>query len=332
MFSNQLFKAYEGKKVLICGASSLIGRGLFDMMQILGADVRGTCYQECPTYEDGTPMFRKVDFTNREETQRVFSTMYDFVFLCAAQSYNAAVCRDNPEALVLPNLVMTANILEFARKSKAGRVMFCSSSVTYQKHDRKMTEDELDWNQDPHDIYMGIGWVKRYLERLCKFYSQKGLPCTIVRLTNVYGRHDKTDPDKCHVIPALLMKAVRREDPYVLKSQGDGVKSFVHVNDVTRDMAKAMLVEGDFNVFNLTGDEEHKIGDVAHLILDVAKEVDPSYSPRIVFEGYPDACSYVGLSREKFDATCDREGYIPLKQGLREVIEWFSLSHQTQKR
>lgn len=332
MFSKQLFSGYEDKKVLICGASCLTGRNLFDLMQTLGADVRGTCLTDQHYYADGRPMFRVVDFTNREQAARVFTTKYDYVFLCAAQSYNAATCKDNPEVLILPNLTMTSNILEFAYKSGAGRVMFLSSSVTSQPHTSPLYEEDLDLNQDPYPLYLGIGWVKRYLEKLCKFYSRRGLPCTVVRLTNVYGRYDKTDPDKCHVIPALVMRGLNRENPFVLKSLGNGVKNFVHVNDVVRDMAKAMLVEGDYNVFNLTGDESVRIADLVTTLLDVFREIDPTYSPRLVFEGHPDGAPYVRLSRDKFDEICGRESYIPLRQGLKEVIEWYSLSLQTQKR
>lgn len=332
MFSKQLFSGYEGKNVLICGASCLIGRNLFDLMKVLGANVKGTYYSENHFYEDGIPMFRHVDFTDREQTERVFSSTYDYVFICAAQSYNATVCRDNPEALIQSNLVMTSNILEFARKSKSGKVMFLSSSVTYQPHEQPQKEEELDWNQEPSSLYLGIGWVKRYLEKLCKFYSTIGLPCTIVRLTNVYGRHDKTDLDKCHVIPALIIRGMRRENPFVLKSQGTGYKSFVHVNDVTRDMAKAMLVEGNFNTFNLTGDESYQIKEVVNIILKVFRDIDPSYNPQLRFEGGPDAVNYVGLDRSHFDNVCGREPYIPLAKGLKEVIEWYSLSLQTQKR
>lgn len=332
MFSKELFAAYAGKKVMICGASCLTGRNLFDLMQLLGAQVRGTCYTQQHYYADGKPMFRYVDFTDSEETALNFASRYDYVFICAAQSYNANVCRENPEVLIGPNLLMISNILKYARESRCGRVMFLSSAVAYQKHDTPQKEDDLDWNQNPHSIYMSIGWVKRYLEKLCEFYSQKGLPCTIVRLTNVYGRYDKTDPDKCHVIPSLLLKAVNREDPFILESQGNGVKNFVYVNDVVRDMAKAMIVPGYYNIFNLTGEEFIKIGDLAHLVIEVAREYDPTYNPRIIFEGYPDACAYVGLSREKFDSICGKDTYTLLKRGLKETLEWLSLLLPTQKK
>lgn len=330
--SFKLSEAYEGKKVLICGASCLTGRNLFDFMLKAGADVRGTCLTDQHYAYDGAPMFRAVDFTDRDQAERVFSVKYDYVFICIAQSYNAHVCKDNPESLILPNLIMTSNVLEFARKSGAGRVMFLSSSVTYQPHDWKMKEDDLDLNKDPNDLYMGIGWVKRYLERLCKFYSTLGLPCTIVRLSNVYGPHDKTDQDKCHVVPALIMRALRREDPFVIKSKGNGCKSFVYVKDVVRDMARAMLVEGDFNVFNLTGDESMRIKDLVKELMGVFRDLDPEYNPEIIFEGSKDAVEYIGIDRSLFDKTCGREMYTPIQQGLKETIEWYSSSLQTPKR
>lgn len=332
MFSKELFSAYEGKRVLICGASCLTGRNLFDALNVLGAKVFGTCLTDQHYYSDGTPMFRVVDFTDKQQAKRAFSERYDYVFICAAQSYNAHVCKESPEELILPNIIMTSNILELAKKTKCGRVMFLSSSVTYQPHSHPMREDEIDFNIDPSDLYMGIGWVKRYLEKLCKFYSKLGLPCTIVRLTNVYGPYDKTDLSKCHVIPALIMRGLNKEDPFIINSKGNGIKSFVHVNDVVRDMAKAMIVKGDFNVFNITGNESVSIRDMASILIECLKEEIKGYNPKVIFKDSPDAVNYICLSRDKLDSLCGKDKYISLKRGLKDTIQWYYLSLQTQRK
>lgn len=331
MYSKELFNGFEGKKVLICGASGLTGHNLFDMMEVLGAKVTGTCFSNQDFYTDGEKVFKQVDFTVAREVHNLVSTdAFDFVFLCAAQTYNAQVCKDNPQCLILPNLTMVSNVLEASLQNRVSKVMYVSSATVYQPHNKPIAETELNLNKNPHNIYMGIGWVKRYLEKLCEFYSARGLKTIIVRPTNIYGRYDKTDETKCHVLPAFIMRALREENPFIIKSLGDGIKNFIHVNDLTRDMAKAMLTDKNFDVFNLTSDEYFSIGQVVDLVIKSAKQIKPDYNPNIRHEGYPDVVSFVGLNREKFDKVCGRETYIPLVQGISEVMEWFFLSLRTQ--
>lgn len=339
MIRTDMEKIYAGKKVLVAGASGLTGRNLVEYLESLGANVTGTWHKHRVTYVNGMSMitdpidlFYNVDFTDKSQAERFFyNYQFDYVFICAAQSYNASVCRDNPEALILSNLQIVSNILSQCLKHKVKKVIFMSSATVYQPHKEPLAECELDWNQNPHELYMGIGWVKRYLEKLCEFYSSQGLPTFIVRPTNIYGPYDKTNLEHCHVIPAFIMRALNGEDPFVVKTLGNGVKNFINVNDLVRDMARIVAFDdSDHAIYNLTSDEYVTISQLCSLIIEAVKEINPDYSPHIRFEGYPDAVPFVGLSRKRLDAKFGQASYVPLTQGLKEVVKWYSSLHQTQ--
>lgn len=341
MSSLKLIEHFKDKKVLVAGASGLTGMNLFAFLQTVGADVVGTWNLHKVTYVNGMSMssdpidlYYNVDFTDKNQVERLFYHYdFDYVFICAAQSYNAAVCRDNPEALIGPNLQIVSNILAQCLKTKVKKVMYISSATVYQPHSEPIAECELDWNQNPHELYMGIGWVKRYLEKLCEFYATKGLPTFVVRPTNIYGMFDKLDLEKCHVVPAFIMRAINGEDPFVVKSLGDGVKNFIYVDDLIRDMAKIMAFdESAHGVYNLTSDEYASISEVAANIINRVKEINPDYAPHVRFEGRPDAVPFVGLNRVRFDTKFGQEPYTKLTDGLREVVKWYSSLLQIQKR
>ena len=333
MFSKELFKAFEGKKVLICGASGLSGHNLFDLMEVLGAKVTGTCLTDQAFTADDRPMFKVVDFTLPVDVRYLFQNdKFDYVFICCAQTYNAAMCKDNPQMMILPNIEMVSNILEASLQSGVKKVLFVSSATVYQPHTEPIAEKDLNLNLNPHPLYLGVGWTKRYLEKLCEFYSTRGLKTVVVRPTNIYGAYDKTDPKLCHVVPALIMRGLNEENPYVLRSLGDGTKNFIHAHDLTRDMAKVMAFHETPDPINLTSDEYFTIGQVVDQLIDIFKARTPGYKPHVRFEGTNDAVSFVGLNRKKFDSLYGREPYIPLAKGLKEVVEWYSLSLQTQKR
>lgn len=324
---------WQDKKVLIAGASGMTGHNLYDYLQQQLATVIGTCNSSNDYYSDGQPMFTPVDFTSKVNTDEFFSTIGappDYVFICCAQTYNAQMCRDNPQLMILPNIQMVSNILENCLKRGVKKVLYISSATVYQPTDTPLGEEDLDLNKNPHDLYLGVGWAKRYMEKLCEFYASKGLKVVVVRPTNIYGRYDKTDEKKCHVVPALIMRALRKENPYVLKSQGNGVKNFIHVNDLVRDLSTAMEKQETPEAINLTSDEYHSIANVVDLILEVMKERDPSYQPEVRLEGSPDAISFIGIKRTKFDTLSGGEKYKSLKEGLREVIDWYSLLPPTQ--
>jgi GDP-L-fucose synthase len=328
---DNLFKEYEGKKVLICGASGMTGHNLFDLMKMLGAEVHGTCLSRQCYYQDNMPMFEAVDLSQEVECDEFFvDSRYDYVFICCAQTYNAQMCVENPQAMVLPNIQMVGNILRNCLETGVKRVLYVSSATVYQPSYKVMSEEDLDLNADPNQLYMGVGWAKRYMEQMCRFYHELGLECVVVRPTNIYGRYDKTNEKINHVIPALIMRALRKEDPFRVYGNGRAIKNFIHANDFVRDLAKVMAFYKTPDPINLCSDQEVSINEVVDHIIAHVRALDPKYQPQIIHTSQAvDRVPYRALSRKKFDALFGKDEYKPIKAGLKDVIEWFSLSPQT---
>jgi len=302
---------FKDDKILITGASGLVGRNLFELFKKHNLNVVGTYHNnevEGLTY---------CDLTDLEQVKEITRDV-KYVFLLAAKTYGAKVMKENPFALVTDTVSMNTNVLQAVKDIDVKKIMFVSSSVVYQDSFKPLEENDLDLNQDPYPLYMGVGWVKRYLEKICQFYSQQGLNINIVRPTAIYGKYDKYEEGKSHFVPAIIKRALDKEDPFVVWGTGNDIKNLIYVDDVIRDMLKIMMNYDGVDAFNLCSDDEIIVSDVVDTILYYI-----SYNTKPIYDtNKPSAIPYKSLVRNKLDSILGRENYVPLKVGMREVITW----------
>ena len=141
---------------------------------------------------------------------------------------------------ITTNLVLTARMLQAAWEAKVGRFLVYSSSTGYPPADHPVREEEM-WSAPPPPVYFGYGWMRRFFEILGEFVSSKSeMKVAIVRPTAIYGRWDNFDPRSGHVIPALIRRAVDRENPFVVWGRGDEVRDFLHVSDLAKGSLLAL--------------------------------------------------------------------------------------------
>jgi len=168
----------RGEKVLVAGGTGLVGANLTQRLIALGATVRATYYSRKPLGLDG--VYQQFDFTEFQDCLEATREM-DAVMICAAQTYGAKIMKEHPTSLILPNLRINSSLLEACRLNKVERVVFISSSTVYQEASYPIREDQLDLNQPPHETYLGVGWMKRYM---CSLYAVRGKSFFLQGLTS----------------------------------------------------------------------------------------------------------------------------------------------------
>jgi nucleoside-diphosphate-sugar epimerase len=121
-----------------------------------------------------------------------------------------------------------ANILDVDARAKAGVEVYSDLALDYQVCEffarnppacfLAMSSCAVDHVEDPY------GWIKQTLERLCM-----RMPCrtVIVRPFSGYG----VDQALSYPFPAILARALRREDPLVVWG-GKQVRDWVHISDL----------------------------------------------------------------------------------------------------
>lgn len=287
-------------KHLVLGASGFIGRNLYEYLEKSGVNVSDD----------------RCDLTNQFSTELIIDGS-DYVWMMAANTYGLGVLSKSPEKLVHDNLVMNANVLEACYKKKVKKVLMVSSSVVYQDSKKCLKEEDLDLNQQPYHLYQGVGWVKRYTEQLARFYNTLGLNVITVRPTGVYGKYDKLDETKSHVIPALIKKFLSGSDKVEIWGSGSNVKDFVYIDDFIRDIVGLMKVYDSPEPLNICSGELHSIKEIADIIAELT-----GFKGEIVYNlDKPETISIKHVSNDKIRQILGND-YIQLRDGLAKTIEW----------
>ena len=86
---------YEGKNILVAGASGFVGMHLTKKLSNLGANIVGTYLNRMPNQELPNIKFIKADYTNYQDCL-IATKNIDFIFMAAANTSGAAVIEKTP--------------------------------------------------------------------------------------------------------------------------------------------------------------------------------------------------------------------------------------------
>ena len=166
----------------------------------------------------------------------------------------------------------------------------------------------------------GLGWLKRYLETLCKhFHMTSKTKYTIVRPTAIYGPHDKFDLERSHVIPALIIKAVQRMDPFEVWGNGEDIRSFTYVDDFVEGLMLALEKHAIAEPLNICIREASSVKDVVRILLDCL-----DFGPKVVFNtNKPSVIPYKVSDPSLAKELLHWEAKIGLREGLMRTVEWY---------
>ena len=159
-------------------------------------------------------------------------TRFDLVVHCAAVVGGRAVIDGSPLAQA-PNLALDSMLFEWAQRTRPGRIIYLSSSAVYPVRyqfgvPHRLREDDVElWGRgnEPDQLY---GFAKLAGEILAERAREDGLPVTVVRPFSGSG----TDQSWDYPFPAMIDRARRREEPFVVWGDGNQVRDFIHIDDV----------------------------------------------------------------------------------------------------
>ena len=113
-------------RILVTGASGLIGSNLVSALQQEGHTIRVTYRNHISDFGENVEYF-KGDLLDLEFCTEITKNI-DVVFHCAANTSGAHIMSSSPLVHVTPNVIMNAQLLEESYKSKVKKFIFMSSS------------------------------------------------------------------------------------------------------------------------------------------------------------------------------------------------------------
>jgi len=313
---------YSERRVLVTGGSGLIGSHLIEELLAHNAQVRTVVHNRAPRGFSDRIECVKGDLTKFEDCAKAVEDV-EYVFHLAAFVGGVGRNQAHPAGMYTPNMLMQTNMLEAARLKNVQRYLYTSSVCLYPGHISLMSEEKA-WEGPPEATNASYGWVKRMGELQCQAYAEEyGSKIAIVRPTNAYGPYDNFDLEASHVIPALVRKAVERQDPYTIWGTGDVSRDFIHARDISRGMMLALEKYAVADPINLGTGREVKIRDLAYLILRLSGHENA----RVVF----DKARPLGQLGRRADTRkavkkIGFEAKIMLEEGLLETIGWYRKS------
>ncbi len=182
-------------------------------------------------------------------------------------------------------------------------------------------KEEQAWAGEPYPLYAGLAWVKRFSEKLCKFYQDNsGMKVAIIRPSGAYGRFDNFDENTSHVLPAIIKRALSGVDPMKVWGDGRDVRDFIHASDLARGLMLAVEKQADCDPINIASGEACTTRQLAETILDVIHS-----KAKLEF----DASKPTALRERRVDISKAKrllgfEPSVSLREGLADTINWWT--------
>ncbi|MCX5667169.1 MAG: NAD-dependent epimerase/dehydratase family protein [Candidatus Omnitrophica bacterium] len=318
MIKESVLKSFGGKNVLVTGGTGLIGRQVMDMLCKADAHVKTVSLDKVKINEKADHLFG--DLTSFELCMQVTRDI-DFAFHLAGVKGSIDVTKTKPASHFVPVLMFNTNLLEACRLNKVKKVLYTSSIGAYESSE--IFRESQNENGPPMDFF--AGWAKRMGELQIQAYKiQYGLDnFSIVRPCNVYGPGDNFDPDNAMVIPSLMSKILRGDDPVVVWGDGSAVRDFAYSKDIAEGAILALYHGTHSQYVNLGSG---KGCSVKELVEALRSSVDFNY----IFDltksaGFPKRVMDITLARKMID-------YDPttsLSEGLKATWQWF-VKNQTE--
>lgn len=248
----------------------------------------------------------------------------DIVIHTAGITGGVPLAVNDPGALVAPNAVINSQVIHACAKEKVERLGFTSSTVVYPPLEWPVKEEEA-WNGDPYPLYYGISWVKRFSEKICKYYSDVyGLKVAVVRPSGVYGRYDNFNEKSGHVLPAFIWRALQKTNPFVIWGDGNDVRDFLHASDLANGILLATEKHAVNDPINLASGQPVTTRELAEIILKAAGN-----GAKIVCDpSKPTALKVRMIDISKARKLLGYEPKVSLREGIQDTINWYKDTYE----
>ena len=264
----------------------------------------------------------ELDLRNQQAVNIFFEAEKpDIVVLAAAKVGGIHANNVYRAEFLYDNLMIEANIIHAAYKSKVEKLLFLGSSCIYPKMaDQPLKEEylltgELEPTNEPYAIAKIVGI------KLCESYrDQYGCNFIAAMPTNLYGPNDNYDLNNSHVLPALLRKfhTAKQDGNSTVEIWGTGApkREFLHVEDLASACFFLLQNYNEKELVNIGCGEDISIKDLA---LTIKKVV--GFEGELTFDtSKPDGAPRKLLSMDKLHGLGWKH-QIELEAGIKRVYK-----------
>src|SRR3989344_3533428 len=305
-------KYWRGKKVLVTGGAGFLGKQIADRLEPVSKNVI-------------IPRKRDYNFINFSDALRCMVTFKPDVVIHSAAFYGGIwINKMYPGQIFYDNLAMGINVMEAARLTGVKKYTTVGTACSYPGHLEKALKEEDFWAGITHDSVINYGLPKRILQIQGVVYKrQYDFDSIHVILTNLYGPGDSYNPNRSHVIAALIRKfveAYQNNSPTVeVWGTGKPIREFLYVEDAAEGILRATERYDYTEPINIAHGKGITIKELAETIQEIL-----GYKGKIIWNlEKPDGQKMKFLSAIKMKRELEWQPPTNLKEGLKKTVAWY---------
>ena len=213
-------------KILITGGSGMVGRNLLEKSREF-------------SYEILAPTHLELDLLNKKNIKEYLEAHKpDFIVHCAGLVGGIAANVAKPLEFLIQNSYMGLNLIAAALECGILRFLNLASSCMYPRNAPNPLKEEMILQGELEPTNEGYALAKILAARMCEYITRTqndylyktAIPC------NLYGKYDKFEPTRAHLIPAVIAKIHKAKEQNLPQVEiwGDGSarREFMYAEDL----------------------------------------------------------------------------------------------------
>src|SRR3989338_1788503 len=303
----------KNKHILVTGGAGFLGTFVVKELIKKGAHPKNIF----------VPRSKELDLKKYKNCQKVVENK-DIIIHLAAKVGGIGLNKEKPGELFYDNLIMGAQLMEAARQTGIKKFVAVGTVCAYPKFTSVPFKEQNLWLGYPEENNAPYGLAKKMLLVQSQAYRQQyGFNSMYLLPVNLYGPGDNFNPDRSHVIPALIKKigeAKREQQPFVeIWGTGNASREFLYVEDAAKAIVFATEKYEKPEPVNIGSGMEIKIKSLAKLICRFMRyEGKIKWAPSKP-DGQPRRMLDVSLAKKEFGL----EAATDFQTGLRKTINWY---------
>jgi GDP-L-fucose synthase len=308
-------KFWANKKVLVTGGAGFFGSFIVEKL----IKERGVKPENIRV-----PRSKEIGLTKWENCVKAVADM-DIVIHLAGKVGGIGFNKKYPATLFYDNAIMGIQVMEAGRQEGVQKFVAVGTVCAYPKFTPVPFKEEDLWNGYPEETNAPYGIAKRFLLVQAQAYrEQYGFNAIYLLPVNLYGPRDNFDPERSHVIPALIKKMVdaklEGKKDVVVWGTGKASREFLYVENAAEGVLLATEKYDKPDPVNLGASREITIKELVDLIAQLV-----GYDGKIVWDnskpdGQPRRCLDTSKAKKEFGF----EARTDFKEGLKRTIEWYT--------
>lgn len=322
----------DGKTVFLAGATGSVGSAIlrYILDNFPTARIKAAYRNREPFLKHERVEYVKADLRVLEDCRRAAGGC-DCALMAASHSAGSKMMTTEPWLFTNDNIIMNAQMFEAFFREKVKRVVYIGTATVYQEFEGFISEEQIDLNKDPHDAYIGVAWISRFLEKLGLFWHRKtGMEIINVRSSNIFGPYANFDPATSYFIPAIVRKAVEKMDPFEVWGSPDVTRDVLYCEDFAGAVVSLLNTTSvKFDAFNVGSGLKTTVGDVVGWAIKHAGH-EPS---KVHYDlGKPSTIKFRALDVAKIKKVTGWAPAHSIEDGIRKTVEWWETNKTTWKR